>query len=107
MGPALWPLANVEVVTPQLTLNYVSDDLGEELALLAARGVHDPATMPFATLPYIETGTTCRRRRNRDDTVVEFSMARSRWETIRRNDIQLRGIDAACAQLQIVRSCLA
>lgn len=212
MGNALWPLANLEAVTPRLTLTYVGDDLGEELALLAARGIHDPATMPFSTpwtdvpspelerntlrfywrnraettvehwhlnfavtiggvvvgmcslvadgfparrtvetgswlgrpyqgqgigtemrhaalhvafaglhaeyvttsawhdntaslrltrsLPYIETGKTRRQRRTHDDTMIEFSMTPSQWGTIRRNDIQLKGIDAVRAQLQ-------
>jgi hypothetical protein len=49
MGHAVWPLADLEVVTPQLALRYISDDLGVELALLAANGIHDPATMPFST----------------------------------------------------------
>ena len=44
---AVWPLMGLEVVTPMLTLLYIIDDLGVELALLAAEGVHDPATMPF------------------------------------------------------------
>jgi len=49
MEPAIWPLTGLEVVTPMLTLRYIIDDLGVELALLAAEGVHDPATMPFST----------------------------------------------------------
>jgi hypothetical protein len=32
--------------------------------------------------------------------MIEFAMTSARWETIRGNDIQLRGIDAVCAQLQ-------
>jgi RimJ/RimL family protein N-acetyltransferase len=45
---ALWPLADLEVLTPRLALRYLDDGLGEELAVLAAKGIHDPATMPFA-----------------------------------------------------------
>lgn len=212
MEHSLWPLANLEVVTPRLTLTYVGDELGEELALLAAQGIHDPATMPFSapwtdvaspelerntlrfywrnraettvehwhlnlaatiddvvvgmcsleadgfrerrtvetgswlgrryqgqgigtemrhaalhlaftgfqaelvttsawhdntaslrltrSLPYTETGTTCRQRRTHDDTMLEFSMTPTQWETIRRNDIELRRIDAVRDQLQ-------
>lgn len=47
MAHPIWPLYDLEVKTPRLTLRYVDDTLATELALLAARGVHDPATMPF------------------------------------------------------------
>jgi RimJ/RimL family protein N-acetyltransferase len=43
-----WPLLDVRVVTPVLELAPLDDDRCVELATLAARGVHDPATMPFA-----------------------------------------------------------
>ena len=41
----------LEVVTPTLTLRYITDELGVELALLAAEGVHDirRAGWPFST----------------------------------------------------------
>lgn len=45
---AIWPLFNLEVRTPKLTLRYVDEALGAELAHLAAHGVHDPSFMPFA-----------------------------------------------------------
>ncbi|MDZ7883098.1 MAG: GNAT family protein [Mycobacterium sp.] len=45
---AIWPLFDLEVSTPRLSLRYVTDDLGAQLAGLAAQGIHDPATMPFA-----------------------------------------------------------
>ncbi len=48
MPHPIWPLADLEVVTPRLTLRYVSDALAVELALLAAAGIHDPAVQPFA-----------------------------------------------------------
>lgn len=44
----IWPLMSLAVVTPVLSLHYVTDDLGVELAELAADGIHDPATMPFS-----------------------------------------------------------
>ena len=54
-APALarpWPLFDLAVHTPRLTLRYVDDDLGGALmALAAADGVHDPAEMPF-TVPW-------------------------------------------------------
>ena len=43
-----WPLFDLEVRTPRLTLRYVDDALAVELATLAARGIHDPDFMPFA-----------------------------------------------------------
>jgi RimJ/RimL family protein N-acetyltransferase len=51
MGPVAhpyWPLFDLEVRTPRLTLRAVTDELAVELAALAARGIHDPSTMPFA-----------------------------------------------------------
>jgi RimJ/RimL family protein N-acetyltransferase len=43
-----WPLFDLVVRTPRLTLRYVDDALAVELATLAAGGIHDPDTMPFA-----------------------------------------------------------
>ena len=43
-----WPLFDLEVRTPQLTLRYIDDELGKALTELAARGIHDPGFMPFA-----------------------------------------------------------
>ena len=77
MGHAVWPLADLEVVTPKLALRYISDDLGVELALLAANGVHDPATMPFSTpwtdvpSPELERNTLRFYWRNRAETTVD------------------------------------
>jgi RimJ/RimL family protein N-acetyltransferase len=47
MGNDHWPLFDLEVRTPRLTLRYLDDDLARDLVAVAARGVHDPATMPF------------------------------------------------------------
>ncbi len=44
-----WPLFDLEVRTPRLTLRYADDTLGTELANLALKGIHDPSFMPFAT----------------------------------------------------------
>ena len=215
MEQAIWPLMGLHGLTPMLTLRYITDDLGMELALLAAEGVHDPATMPFATpwtdvpspelerntlrfywrnradttvehwdlnlavvvdgvavgmcsieadafptrrsaetgswlgrryqrrgigrevrhaalhkifagfdadqattrawhdntaslavtssLPYVQTGSSLQQRRERPDTLLEFAMSRAQWNTARRNDIDLIGIDAARAQLKTAR----
>lgn len=43
-----WPLFDLEVRTPRLTLRYLDDELAGELAELAAGGIHDPGFMPFS-----------------------------------------------------------
>ena len=45
---AIWPLFDLRVSTPRLSLRYVTDDVGAQLAELAAQGIHDPETMPFS-----------------------------------------------------------
>jgi len=76
MEQPIWPLTGLEVVSPMLTLRYITDDLGFELALLAAEGVHDPATMPFSTpwtdvpSPELERNTLRFYWRNRAETTV-------------------------------------
>jgi len=74
----IWPLMNLEVVTPMLTLRYIDDQLAVELARLAARGVHDPATMPFSRpwtdveSPELERNTLRFYWRARAETCVEY-----------------------------------
>ena len=51
-----WPLFDLEVRTPRLTLRYLDDRLAVELLAVAARGVHDPATMPFS-IPWTDLPT--------------------------------------------------
>jgi len=43
-----WPLFDLEVRTPRLTLRYLDDALARDLVAVAQRGVHDPAVMPFS-----------------------------------------------------------
>ena len=43
-----WPLFDLEVRTPRLTLRYLDDTLAAQLLEVAERGVHDPASMPFS-----------------------------------------------------------
>jgi RimJ/RimL family protein N-acetyltransferase len=43
-----WPLFDLEVRTPRVTLRPITDEVAVELAALAARGIHDPGFMPFA-----------------------------------------------------------
>jgi RimJ/RimL family protein N-acetyltransferase len=45
---AFWPLFDLEVRTPTVTLRYPDDELMVELATLVREGVHDPAEMPFS-----------------------------------------------------------
>lgn len=42
-----WPLFDLEVRTPRLTLRYIDDQIAVELVTLAAQGIHDPAWTPF------------------------------------------------------------
>lgn len=48
MAHAYWPMFDLVVRTPRITLRYLDDTLAVELATLAAGGIHDAATMPFA-----------------------------------------------------------
>lgn len=63
MAHDIWPLFDLRVSTPRLELRYVDDEMAVELARLAARGIHDPAYMPFgfpwtdAASPELERGT--------------------------------------------------
>ncbi|MEN4449462.1 GNAT family protein [Mycobacterium sp. SM3041] len=216
MRPSPWPLAELEVITPVLRLCHVTDDLADALAQLAAEGIHDPATMPFAvpwtdavspelerntvayfqqtraevstehwdvplavivgdeavgvcavtadgfparrtvstgswlgrrhqgrglgremrtaalqlifagfdadvartaawhdnaaslgvtrSLPYVQTGSSRQSRRGVFDTMLEFTMTRAQWETLRRRDIELIGVDAVIDQLALRRA---
>ncbi len=210
-----WPLAELEVITPTLRLCHVTDDHADQLARLAAEGIHDPATMPFAvpwtdavspelerntvkyfrqtraevstehwdipmavmvdgdpigvcavtadgfparrtvstgswlgrryqgrglgremraaalhliftgfdadlartaawhdnaaslgvtrSLPYAQTGSSRQSRRGVFDTMIEFTMTRAQWDTMRRSDIRLVGVDAVVDQLALRR----
>lgn len=47
MAHPIWPFFDLRVATPRLELLPIDDETGTELALLAAKGVHDPEYMPF------------------------------------------------------------
>lgn len=72
-----WPLFDIEVRTPRLTLRYVDDTLGSELATLAVGGIHDSNWTPFATpwtdVPDDELGPNCFRHwwKCRTETTVD------------------------------------
>ena len=53
------------------------------------------------SLPYTQTATTQERRRDRLDTMIEFTMMAEQWNAIKRNDIQLNGVPAVREQLNI------
>jgi RimJ/RimL family protein N-acetyltransferase len=77
MAHEFWPLADLAVVTPRVVLRYVSDELGVRLATLAAKGIHDPATMPFSEpwtdvpSPQLERNSLQYYWRNRAETTVD------------------------------------
>ena len=72
-----WPLFDVEVSTPRLTLRYIDDELGKELAALALGGVHDddwtPFAVPWTDAPPEDLGPNCFRHwwKCRMDTTVD------------------------------------
>ena len=53
MTHPVWPFFDLGVRTPRLELRYIDDELATELALLAAKGIHDPGFMPFS-IPWSE-----------------------------------------------------
>jgi RimJ/RimL family protein N-acetyltransferase len=56
MAHPFWPLFDLEVRTPTITLRYPDDELMVELAALARDGVHDAAEMPF-TVPWTDVAS--------------------------------------------------
>jgi RimJ/RimL family protein N-acetyltransferase len=48
MGHPHWPLFDLQVTTPRLTLRYIDDDIAIDMVELAARGIHEPGWMPFS-----------------------------------------------------------
>ena len=48
MTHPIWPPFDLRVVTPRLELRSIDDEMAVELALLAAKGIHDPEFMPFS-----------------------------------------------------------
>ena len=47
MGHPYWPLFDLEVRTPRLTLRYIDDELAVELIDMIRLGIHDSDVMPF------------------------------------------------------------
>ena len=67
---------------------------------------HDNAASLGVTrsLPYTHTGTSRPPRRGRPDTMLSFVMTARQWTTLRRNDIQIHGIEAVRAMLGTARA---
>jgi RimJ/RimL family protein N-acetyltransferase len=76
-----------------LTLGF--DGLGAEIATTGLW--HDNAASLGVTqsLGYEESGRRRARRRDAPDELISFRMFRSHWDTLRRDDITLHGVDAA------------
>ncbi len=47
MGHPYWPMFDLVIETPRLTIRYPDDEALVGLAALAAAGIHDPGVMPF------------------------------------------------------------
>ena len=46
-------------------------------------------------MPYTEDGAVVALRRDRDDTMLTFSMTRAQWETVHRKYIEISGLGLA------------
>lgn len=53
MAHPYWPLFDLEVRTPRLTMRHLDDELETKLIDTAVRGIHPPGYMPFS-LPWTE-----------------------------------------------------
>lgn len=56
-----WPLFGLRVETPQVTLNYPTDDDLAALNAVASQGIHDPSVMPFM-IPWTDAPPDIRPR---------------------------------------------
>lgn len=72
-----WPLFGLRVTTPRIEVRYPDDELVVRLAELAAKGVHDPATMPFS-IPWTDAPTGGEQERN---SLQHFWRNRATWTT--------------------------
>jgi RimJ/RimL family protein N-acetyltransferase len=61
MNPEWWPLAGLRLQTPRLELRLPSEHDLDELASLAAQGVHDPLVQPFP-FPWTDVAPAGRAR---------------------------------------------
>lgn len=93
MTGAIWPLFDLRVSTPRLSLRYVTDELGAQLAELAAQGIHHPDTMPFsepwtdAPVPELQRNSVryywrCRAETCSDHWDLNFAAVDSRGQLV-------------------------
>ncbi len=61
MDSSAWPLFGLRITTPRLALRYANDADVMALMELAAKGIHDPATMPFS-VPWTDQSPAQLRR---------------------------------------------
>lgn len=47
MESLYWPLFDLRIMTPRVEIRLPNDEVLADLARLASKGIHDPATMPF------------------------------------------------------------
>jgi RimJ/RimL family protein N-acetyltransferase len=82
-----------------LTLAF--DGLDAEFALTAAWHDNGASLGVTRSLGYVEEGRRRELRRGAPDELVGFRMSRDHWTTIRRDDIELHGVEGACSFLAI------
>lgn len=76
MSSRFWPLFDLEVRTPRVILRYPSDADIEELAALAARGIHEPDVMPFG-IPWTDVASPQQER----NSLQHHWLQRAKWAT--------------------------
>jgi RimJ/RimL family protein N-acetyltransferase len=77
METAHWPLFSLRVSTPTVVLRYPDDADCVALADVAARGVHDPGTMPF-TVPWTDVAPP----RQQQMTLQHYWLTRAQWTPV-------------------------
>ena len=77
-----WPLAQLRLATPWLELRLPDEADLDALASLAAEGVHDPQTQPFA-VPWTDGSPAERWRPTRQLSPVELRSAFGSGEALR------------------------
>ncbi len=74
MTSRLWPLFDLEVRTPRVTLTYPSDSHLTDLAELAADGIHPPEVMPFG-VPWTDVASPQQER----NSLQHHWLNRAQW----------------------------
>jgi RimJ/RimL family protein N-acetyltransferase len=87
MGHPYWPMFDLEIRTPRLTIRYPDDDDLVQMATLAAAGIHDPGVMPFGipwtdqSSPQLERSALQFHWRSRAElSPVSFRLPLGVWE---------------------------